>query len=164
MVEESRIHELPYLNAVVKETLRLHPILPLLVPHSPSLSTKVGGYTIPKGSRLFFNAWTIHRDPSIWENPSSFNPDRFLNDGCDFIGQSDFTYIPFGSGRRSCAGTIMAEKMILLPLASLLHSFNWKSPKGENLEISDKFGLVLRMKTSLVLIPSPRLSNPALYQ
>ncbi|GAB2227121.1 hypothetical protein Droror1_Dr00008931 [Drosera rotundifolia] len=82
MVEESQIHELPYLNAVVKEPLRLHPVLPLLVPHSPSQSTKVGGYTIPKGSRLFFNAWAIHRDPSIWENPSLFNPDRFLNGGC----------------------------------------------------------------------------------
>ena len=66
IVEESHIHKLPYLYAVMKETLRLHPALPLLVPHCPSETCTVGGYTIPKGSRIFVNVWAIQRDPSIW--------------------------------------------------------------------------------------------------
>ncbi|MED6160094.1 hypothetical protein PIB30_048150 [Stylosanthes scabra] len=169
IVEESHIHKLPYLRAVMKETLRLHPALPLLVPHCPSETTTVGGYTIPKGSRVFVNVWAIHRDPSIWDNPLEFDPTRFLNDDddggannkWDFSG-SDFRYFPFGSGRRICAGIAMAERTVLYILATLVHSFNWKVPEGENLDMSDKFGIVLKKKISLVAIPTLRLSKSKL--
>ncbi|GAB2300897.1 hypothetical protein Dimus_034934 [Dionaea muscipula] len=77
-VEESDIHKLPYLYAVVKETLRLYPVVPLLVPHCPSQSSIIGGFRIPKGSRIFINVWAIQRDSSIWENPENFDPERFL--------------------------------------------------------------------------------------
>ncbi|KAL5748550.1 hypothetical protein ACOSQ2_025847 [Xanthoceras sorbifolium] len=163
IVEESHIHKLPYLYAVMKEVLRLHPALPLLVPHCPSETSTVGGYTIPKGTRVFVNVWAIHRDPSIWENALEFNPDRFLNGKWDYSG-SDLSYLPFGSGRRICAGIAMAERMFMYSLATLLHSFDWKLAGGEKLDLTEKFGIVLKLKTPLVAIPTPRLSDPALYQ
>ncbi|KAL9231090.1 hypothetical protein vseg_006353 [Gypsophila vaccaria] len=163
VVEEHHISKLPYLQAVMKETLRLHPTLPLLVPHSPSESCIVGGYTIPKGSRVFINAWAIHRDPSIWANPLEYDPERFLNAKFDFSG-NDFTYLPFGSGRRSCAGIGLAERMVLFSLASLLHSFDWKWLEGEERNFEEKFGIVLSKKIPLVLVPELRLNNPTLYE
>ncbi|BAT75923.1 hypothetical protein LR48_Vigan01g220600 [Vigna angularis] len=162
MVEESDIRKLHYLQAVMKETLRLHPALPLLVPHSPSQTTNVGGYTIPKGSRVFVNVWAIHRDPSIWERPLEFDPSRFLDAKWDFSG-NDFSYFPFGSGRRICAGIAMAERTVLYLLATLVHLFDWTIPQGEELDVSEKFGIVLKKKTPLVAIPTPRFSNPHLY-
>jgi len=122
----------------------------------------VGGYTIPKGSRVFINVWAIHRDPSIWEKPLEFDPTRFLDAKWDFTG-NDFSYFPFGSGRRICAGIAMAERTVLYFLATLLHLFDWTIPQGENLDVSEKFGIVLKKKTPLVVIPTPRLSNPKLY-
>ena len=163
IVEESHIHKLPYLYAVMKETLRLHPALPLLVPHCPSETCTVGGYTIPKGSRIFVNVWAIQRDPSIWENPLNFDPERFLKSKWDYSG-SDFNYFPFGSGRRICAGTAMAERMVMYSLATLLHSFDWKLPQGEKLDLIEKFGIVLKKKTPLVAIPTPRLTDPSMYE
>ncbi|KAK7389248.1 hypothetical protein VNO78_24086 [Psophocarpus tetragonolobus] len=163
LVEESHIHRLSYLQAVMKETLRLHPVLPLLVPHCPSETTVVGGYTIPKGSRVFVNVWAIHRDPSIWEKPLVFDPARFLDTKWDFSG-NDFNYFPFGSGRRICAGIAMAEKTVLHFLATLVHLFDWTIPQGEKLEVSEKFGIVLKKKMPLVAIPTPRLSNPGFYK
>ncbi|KAF3448401.1 hypothetical protein FNV43_RR09114 [Rhamnella rubrinervis] len=164
IVEESHIHQLPYLEAVVKETLRLHSPVPLLVPRYPSETCIVGGYTIPKGSQIFINVWAIHRDPTHWENPLKFDPERFLNNNnkWDFSG-SDFSYLPFGSGRRICVGIGMAERMVMYSLATLLHSFDWELPPGEKLDFSDKFGVILKKKTPLVAIPTPRLSDLALY-
>ncbi|KAL3362124.1 hypothetical protein AABB24_014804 [Solanum stoloniferum] len=163
IVEEFHIQQLPYFYAVMKEVLRLHPILPLLVPHCPSETSIAGGYTVPKGSRVFLNVWAIHRDPSIWENPTEFHPERFLDNKCDYSG-NDFNYFPFGSGRRMCAGIAMAERMFMFLLASLIHSFNWKLSKGENLDLTEKFGIVLKKEMPLVAIPTPRLSNPTLYE
>ncbi|KAK8484470.1 hypothetical protein V6N11_012032 [Hibiscus sabdariffa] len=163
LVEESHIYKLPYLLTIMKETLRLHPALPLLIPHCPSELCNVGGYTIPKGSRVFINVWAIHRDPSIWENPLEFNPDRFLNNHWDFSG-NEFSYFPFGSGRRICAGIAMAERMVLYSVATLLHSFDWRIPEGNKLDLSEKFGIVLKLENPLVAIPTPRLSNKTLYK
>ncbi|RDX72290.1 Flavonoid 3',5'-hydroxylase, partial [Mucuna pruriens] len=162
MVEEFHIHKLSYLQAVMKETLRLHPVLPLLIPHCPSETTTVGGYTIPKGTRVFVNVWAIHRDPSIWEKPLEFDPTRFLDAKWNFSG-NDFNYFPFGSGRRICAGIAMAERTVLYFLATLIHLFDWTIPEREKLDVSEKFGIVLKKKKPLVAIPTPRLSNPYLY-
>jgi cytochrome P450 len=162
IVEESHIHKLPYLHAIMKESLRLHPVLPLLIPHCPSETCTIGGFSVPKGARVFINVWAVHRDPSIWENPLEFKPERFLNSKFDYSG-SDFNYLPFGSGRRICAGIAMAERMFLYFLATLLHSFDWKLPEGKQMDLTEKFGIVLKLKNPLVAIPTPRLSNPALY-
>ncbi|CAL5429722.1 unnamed protein product [Camellia sinensis] len=164
IVEESHIHKLPYLYAVMKETLRLHPALPLLVPHCPTESCIVRGYTVPKGARVFVNVWAVHRDLSVWKNPLEFDPERFLGDSkWDYSG-NDFNYFPFGPGRRICAGTAMAERMFMFSLASLVHSFDWKLPEGEKLDLEEKFGIVLKKKVPLVAIPTPRLSDPVLYE
>ncbi|CAN8246386.1 unnamed protein product [Cochlearia groenlandica] len=163
IVEESHITKLPYILAVMKETLRLHPTIPLLVPHRPTETSVVGGYTIPKDTKIFINVWSIQRDPNMWENPTEFRPERFLeNTSCDFTG-TDYSFLPFGSGRRICAGIALAERMVLYTLATFLHSFDWKIPEGHVLDLEEKFGIVLKLKTPLVALPVPRLRGPNLY-
>ncbi|KAJ9549990.1 hypothetical protein OSB04_022533 [Centaurea solstitialis] len=162
IVEESHLPKLKYLDAVIKETFRLHPVLPLLVPRSPIESCKVGGYTIPKGCIVLVNVWAIQRDPQNWDNPLEFNPERFLADKWDYKG-NDLRFFPFGSGRRMCPGVPLAEKMVVYILASLLHSFDWTLPKGEKHDLSEKFGFVLKKSKPLVAIPSQRLPNVNLY-
>ncbi|KAG7620180.1 Cytochrome P450 superfamily [Arabidopsis suecica] len=163
IVEESHITSLPYILAVLKETLRLYPTIPLLVPHRPSETALVGGYTIPKNTKIFINVWSIQRDPNVWEYPTEFRPERFLDKkSCDFTG-TDYSYLPFGSGRRICAGIALAERMILYTLATLLHSFDWTIPDGHVLDLEEKFGIVLKLKTPLVALPIPRLSNSNFY-
>ncbi|KZV37263.1 hypothetical protein F511_14667 [Dorcoceras hygrometricum] len=162
MVEESHIHKLTYLRAVIKEILRLHPVLPLMVPHCPSKSCIVGGYNVPKRARVFVNVWAIHRDASIWERPNEFIPERFLDGKGDYSG-NDFSYIPFGSGRRICAGIPMAERVVTFSLASLVHSFDWKLAEGDSLDLNEKFGIVLKKRLPLIAIPTPRLLGAAVY-
>ncbi|TYJ41464.1 hypothetical protein E1A91_A03G023100v1 [Gossypium mustelinum] len=166
IIEEFHLPNLSYLNAVIKETFRLHPPLPLLIPRCSAQSLTVGGYTIPKGSnKVYLNMWCIHMDPNIWDNPSEFRPERFLDEPgkFNFLG-NDFRYMPFGSGRRCCPGITLAEKMLSFILASLLHSFEWKLPQGEQLDLSSKFGIVIKKKNPLRLIPIPRLSDHVLYK
>ncbi|XP_048440141.1 flavonoid 3',5'-hydroxylase 1-like [Pyrus x bretschneideri] len=163
IVEESHIDKLPYLQFMMKETLRLHPTLPLLVSHYPSETCIVGGCTILKGSQIFINVWAILKDPSIWENPLEFNRERFLDIKWDYSGK-DFNKFPFSSSRRICVGIAMVESMVMHSLDTLLHSFDWKLPEGEKLDLSEKFGIVLKKKLPLVAILTPRLSNVALYE
>ncbi|KAM3321997.1 ferruginol synthase-like [Capsicum chacoense] len=163
IVEESHLSNLHYLDAVLKETLRLHPALPLLFPKRPSQSAIVGGYTIPEGTKVFLNAYAIQRDTQVWESPLEFQPERFLNStNLEYAG-NNMNYLPFGSGRRICAGLPLAEKMLMFVLASLLHSFDWKLPEGENVDLSEGFGFVIKKKERLFAIPARRLSNLELY-
>ncbi|XP_010422200.1 PREDICTED: flavonoid 3'-monooxygenase-like [Camelina sativa] len=163
IVEELHITKLPYVVAIMKETLRLYPTIPLLVPRLPTETSVVGGYTIPKNTKTFINVWSIQRDPQVWDYPTEFRPERFLdNKSCDFTG-TDYRFLPFGSGRRICVGVALAERMILYTLATLLHSFDWKIPEGQVLDLEKKFGIVLKLKTPLVALPVPRLSNSNLY-
>ncbi|KAF8369713.1 hypothetical protein HHK36_032264 [Tetracentron sinense] len=158
IVEESHLPKLQYLDAIVKETLRLHPALPLLVPHCPSLSCIVGGYTVPKGTRVFLNVWAMQRDPQVWNNPLEFQPERFLRDAgtCDYSG-NNFNYLPFGSGRRICAGITLAQRMLMYVLASLLHSFLWQLHKDTELDLTEKFGIVLRKKDTTHCYPHTKI-------
>ena len=165
-VEEPHLSQLTYLNAVIKETLRLHTPFPLLVPRFPSQTTTLGGYKVPKSTTIFINAWAIHRKPDVWEEHLKFKPERFLGvEGKFAYSGNNFNFIPFGSGRRMCAGLPLAEKMVPYVLASFLHSFEWKLPNssGKLLDLSDKFGLVTKKLEPLVAIPTPRLSNLDLY-
>ncbi|KAH9695840.1 Xanthotoxin 5-hydroxylase CYP82C4 [Citrus sinensis] len=127
-VEESDVKNLIYLQAIVKETLRLCPPLPLSAPREAMEDCTIDGYHIPAGTRLIVNLWKMHRDPSIWANPSEFIPDRFLNENAklDVNGQ-DFEFLPFGSGRRKCPGISFALQVQHLTLARLLHAFNLES-------------------------------------
>ncbi|KAL9242880.1 hypothetical protein vseg_016838 [Gypsophila vaccaria] len=164
-VEETHLAKLKYLNAVLKETLRLHPAVPLLVPHCPNTATTLGGYSIPKNSQIFINSWAIHRDPQHWEDPLEFRPERFLNGfgKFDFKG-TQLEYFPFGSGRRMCPGTTLAEKTAMLVLGSLLHCFEWKLPNDSvDVDLTEIFGLVAKKMKPLIAVPCPRLSNLELY-
>nr|XP_043609741.1 (S)-N-methylcoclaurine 3'-hydroxylase isozyme 1-like [Erigeron canadensis] len=162
IVEESHLPKLQYLDATIKETFRLHPVVPLLLPRKPSQDCVVGGYTIPKGCTIFLNVWSINRDPRYWNNPLEFNPDRFLKNKWDYNG-NNLKFFPFGSGRRICPGIPLAERMQMFVFASLLHSFNWSLPKGETHDLSEKFGITLKKRKPLIAIPSQRLADAGLY-
>lgn len=154
-VEESHLPLLHYLEAVVKEALRLHPPAPLLLPHMPTATTVVAGYTIPKHSRIFVNAWAIQRDPAFWEHPLEFKPERFLKDGRTEKGNyrgNDFQYFPFGAGRRVCVGMSMAEKMVPMLIAALVHSFEWEWADGVRPDTEEKCGVILKKLKPLVAI------------
>ncbi|KAK9987080.1 hypothetical protein SO802_032031 [Lithocarpus litseifolius] len=154
-IKESDIDRFPYIQAVVKETLRLHPPAPLLLPYIAGNDVEVSGYTIYKGNQVLVNAWSIGRNPKYWIDPLSFEPERFVGSNLDFKGR-DFEYIPFGAGRRICPGLPLAQRMVILMLGSILHSFNWKLPEGitpENLDMSEQFGITLKKANSLCAVP-----------
>ncbi|KAM7526139.1 hypothetical protein LguiA_016041 [Lonicera macranthoides] len=153
--EESDIDNLPYLQAVLKETLRLHPPIPFLVPRKAIQDTNYMGYNIPKNTQLFVNVWAIGRDEECWDDPLSFKPERFLGSKIDFKGQH-FEFIPFGAGRRMCAGVPLGHRMLQLVLGSLLHEFDWKLENHitpESMDMKDKMGVTVRKLESLIAIP-----------
>ncbi|RDX71592.1 Geraniol 8-hydroxylase, partial [Mucuna pruriens] len=133
-IEESDITRLPYLHAIIKETLRLHPGAPLLLPRKAKVDVEINGYTIPQGAQIVINEWAIGRNPSIWTNPNSFSPDRFLDSDIDVKGRhSQLT--PFGGGRRICPGLPLAMRMLHLMLGSLINTFHWKFENDVNPDI-----------------------------
>jgi len=158
-VKESDLRNLPYLQAVVKETLRLHPSAPLLLPRMTVEACEIEGYYIPKNARLMVNAWGMQRDPGVWERPLEFDPDRFIGSSVDVRG-SDFQLIPFGAGRRICAGMSMGIRMVQLMLATLLHSFDLSLSNGqppETLDMAESSGLTLRKAAPLLVVPAARI-------
>ncbi|KAL6330974.1 hypothetical protein AAG906_009402 [Vitis piasezkii] len=160
-VEEKDIPQLPYIDAIVKETMRLHPIVVLLAPHLALQDCNVAGYDIRRGTRVLVNTWSIGRDPNIWDAPEEFRPERFLGKAIDVKGQS-FELLPFGSGRRMCPGYSLGLKMIQSSLANMLHGFHWKLPwdmKTEELNMEEVFGLTTPRKVPLVAVMEPRLPN-----
>lgn len=157
-VEESDMNNLVYLQAIIKETMRLYPAVPLSVPHESVEDCLVGGYTVPKGTQLWVNIWKIHHDPQIWTDPFEFLPDRFL------IGQNEidvkgrhFELIPFGSGRRICMGMSIALKAMQLILASIIHGFEFQNPSNEPIDMSESPGLSNHKASPLELLVAPRL-------
>ncbi|KAJ4771787.1 hypothetical protein LUZ62_056044 [Rhynchospora pubera] len=160
-IEESNIGRLPYLQAVVKETLRLHPPVPFLLPRRAQETVEFSGYLIPEGAKLLVNVWAIGRDETTWPDPLIFRPERFLERDIDFKGR-DFELIPFGAGRRICPGMPLAYRMVHVMLGSLLHRFEWKLPEEaakNGLDMSEKFGVTLAMARHLkaIAIPIPGL-------
>eukprot|EP01018_Ginkgo_biloba_P001401 Gb_28694 [translate_table: standard] len=163
VVEESDLPNLNYLQAIVKETFRLYPAAPLLVPHASTEPCTVGGYNVPAGTRLLVNAWAIHRDPAVWERPTEFDPERFFkaNREKDVRGQ-DFDLIPFGSGRRVCPGMSLGLCVVQHTLAWLLHSFEWFVPLGLSIDMTEGLGLTMPKAIPLEAHIKPRLP-PHLY-
>lgn len=157
-VEETDLSKLPYLQAVVKEVMRLHPAGPLMLPHKVAeAGVKIGGFALPKDARLMFNVWAIGRDPTAWSEPDIFMPERFLVSKVDFRGQ-DFEFIPFGSGRRLCPGLPLAVRTVPLILASMVHEFEWRLPDGmshNDVDLKDRFAASLALSTPLHAVPVP---------
>ncbi|RZB94057.1 Geraniol 8-hydroxylase [Glycine soja] len=131
---------------VVKETLRLHPPGPLLVPHKCDEMVSISSFNVPKNAQILVNVWAMGRDPTIWENPTIFMPERFLKCEVDFKGH-DFELIPYGAGKRICPGLPLAHRTMHLIVASLVHNFEWKLADGlmpEHISMKDQFGLTLK--------------------
>lgn len=146
--------ELPYLEAVIKESLRLYPIVPLLIPRESIDDCELDGYKIKAKTIVYVNALAIGRDPEVWENAEEFYPDRFLDSEVDFKGQ-DFEFIPFGAGRRICAGMYMGTTTLKLILSNLLYSFDWELPAGmvkEDVDTQVLPGISMHKKNPLCLV------------
>ncbi|PWA72875.1 cytochrome P450 [Artemisia annua] len=153
-VYEDDLEKLDYLKAVIKETLRLYPVAPLLVPRETIDECALNGYEIPKKTLVYVNVWAIGRDPEFWEKPEDFEPERFMGSSIDYKG-SDFEFIPFGSGRRGCPGMSLGATTIELILSNLLYTFEWKLPNGTTRDDIDTLttpGLVLHKKNALCLV------------
>lgn len=155
-IEESDISKLSYLQAVVKETFRLHPPAPFLVPRRVEMDSEILGYAVPKNAQVLVNVWAIGRDSRTWSNPNSFVPERFLSNDIDVKGQ-DLQLIPFGAGRRICPGLLLGHRLVHLVLASLLYAFDWKleddGMKPEAMDMSEKIGFTLRKAQPLRAVP-----------
>ncbi|CAO2830485.1 unnamed protein product [Amaranthus hypochondriacus] len=156
MVEEASLHKLKYLKCVIKETFRLHPAFPCLLPRESMEYCEIEGYEIPPQTRIFINAWAIGRDSRYWEDPEKFIPERFESSLVDYKG-TYFELIPFGSGRRICPGMGLGIATIELALAMLLYHFDWELPHGckpQDMDMDEALGIVGRRKNDLYVIPS----------
>ncbi|XP_028797947.1 flavonoid 3'-monooxygenase-like [Neltuma alba] len=164
LVSELDLPNLPCLQAFVKETFRLHPSTPLSLPRIAAESCEIFGYHIPKGATLLMNVWAIARDPKEWSDPLVFKPERFLpggeKAGVDVRG-NDFEVIPFGAGRRICAGMSLGLRTVQLLTATLAHAFEWELADGlspQKLNMEEAYGITLQRKVPLSVHPKPRLA------
>ncbi|XP_043717004.1 cytochrome P450 CYP736A12-like isoform X2 [Telopea speciosissima] len=160
VVKEEDLVRLEYLNMVIKESMRLHPPGPLLVPRESMDDVTIDEYYIPKKSCVIINAWAIGRDPNVWsENVEEFLPERFIGNNVDVQGH-DFQLIPFGSGRRVCPGLQLGLTVVRLVLAQLVHCFNWELPNGmlpSDLDMNEIYGLTVSRAKPLLAVPTYRL-------
>ncbi|XP_019085822.1 PREDICTED: cytochrome P450 81D11-like [Camelina sativa] len=131
LIDEPDTKNLPYLQCIVSEIFRLYPAAPLLAPHRATDDCVVGGYDFPRGTTLIVNAWAIHRDPEIWEEPEKFKPERFEKEG------EDKKLMPFGMGRRACPGSGLAQRVVSLALGSMIQCFEWERVGEEYVDISE---------------------------
>ncbi|KAJ6358782.1 hypothetical protein OIU76_000499 [Salix suchowensis] len=157
VVQESDLPRLSYMKAVIKEIFRLHPPAPVLVPRESLEDVIIDGYNIPAKTRIYVNVWGMGRDPELWGNPETFEPERFIGSGIDFKGQ-DFELIPFGAGRRSCPAITFGIAAIEIALAQLLHSFDWKLPPGlEAMDVdnTEAFGISMHRTVPLHVVAKP---------
>lgn len=146
LADESDIPKLPYLQNIVYETLRLFPAVPLLSPHESSDECIIGCYNVPRKTMLLVNAWAMHRDPQLWDDPTSFKPERF--EGLE-VDAYKLKLIPFGLGRRSCPAAGLANRVVALTLATLLQCFDWRKISKEQIDMSEGEGLTMPKATPL---------------
>ncbi|KAL6650981.1 hypothetical protein ACP70R_009906 [Stipagrostis hirtigluma subsp. patula] len=159
VIAETDLADMAYLRAVIKESLRLRTVVPLLAPHFSVASCSIDGYVIPPGIRVLVNSGATARDARFWENPEEFVPERFVDGGSaadlGFKG-NDFQFLPFGSGRRMCPGVNLGIATVQVILANLLHQFDWQLPPGldgRDIDMTEVFGLVVHRKKKLLLVP-----------
>ena len=159
-VKESDVKNLTYLQAIVKETLRLYPAAPLLIPHESVEDCIVSGYHIPARTRLLVNIQKLQKDPLVWEDPCEFRPERFLTSDIKFdMRGQNLQLMPFGCGRRICPGISFALQLIHFTLARLLHEFKIHRPSEELLNMDEGFGITVFKKAPLEVVLRPRLPS-----
>lgn len=152
LLKDSDLPMLPYLRCIINEALRLHPVAPLLVPHFSSQDCTIKGYHIPRGTTLMVNAWAIHRDPNVWDEPTKFKPERFEVTVVD----RGFKYLPFGVGRRACPGSPLAIRAVSLAIGTLVHCFNWERVGEEPVDSSPGSGASFSKSKPLEAVWTPR--------
>ncbi|KAJ8431983.1 hypothetical protein Cgig2_006480 [Carnegiea gigantea] len=156
VVDKASIKELKYLKQVIKETLRLHPPLPLLLPRESMVQCEIHGYKIPKKTRVIVKAWATRKDPKCWLEFEWFIPEQYEDTLVDYNG-THFELISFGAGRRICPSIGLGLANVELAVATLLYNFNWKLRNGskpQDLNMDETFGMVASRKHELLVIPS----------
>lgn len=159
-ITEPDTQKLPYLQAVIKETLRLRMAIPLLVPHMNLHDAKLAGYDIPAESRILVNAWWLANNPAHWKNPEEFRPERFLQEEAKVEANgNDFRYVPFGVGRRSCPGIILALPILGITIGRLVQNFELLPPPGQaKIDTSEKGGqFSLHILKHSTIVAKPRV-------
>lgn len=155
---EAHMEELCYTKIVVKEAMRLHPVVPLLLPRVCRETCDVRGLRVEEGTRVFVNAWAMARSPEYWQDAEEFRPERFKDNAADYKG-TQLEYLPFGSGRRMCPGNIFALALVELVVARLLYYFDWSLPAGMRPDELDMdtavVGLTAKRSNQLLLVASP---------
>ncbi|KAK1436565.1 hypothetical protein QVD17_02346 [Tagetes erecta] len=162
-VDESDIKNLVYLQAIIKETLRLYPATFLGGPRAFTKDCTIAGYHVPKGTWLYVNMWKLHRDPNVWSDPCEFRPERFLtpNHKSVDVKGTYFELIPFGAGRRCCPGISLADQLLHIVLATLLQNFEMSTPNDAPVDMTAINGLTNAKASPLEVLVSPRLTIDA---
>ncbi|KAK9069920.1 hypothetical protein SSX86_010318 [Deinandra increscens subsp. villosa] len=158
MIFEEDLETMPYLKAVIKESMRLHTPVPLLLPRKSMKDVKLMGYDIAAGTQVIINAWAIARDPALWEKSNEFKPERFLSNSISYQGPH-FEWLPFGAGRRTCPGIQFSVPLIELVLANIVYKFDMGLPYGirnEDLDMTEIAGITIQRKSPLLVSVSPR--------
>ncbi|PKI42863.1 hypothetical protein CRG98_036661 [Punica granatum] len=165
VVKESDVPNLPYLRAVIRETLRLHPSAPLIIRECAE-DCLVDGSLVKGGSRVLVNVYAIMRDPELWTEPDEFIPERFLEGSEEKIGEhqmefkgQNFRFLPFGSGRRGCPGASLAMLMMHATVGSLVQCFDWKVKDGDKVDLRQGSGFAAELAKPLICYPSIHI-NP----
>ncbi|KAG7011036.1 Isoflavone 2'-hydroxylase [Cucurbita argyrosperma subsp. argyrosperma] len=162
LVNESDLPSLSYVQGIISETLRLHPAAPLLLPHCAFEECKIEGYDVPRDTIIFINAWAMHRDPNLWEDATSFKPERHANGMKN--GAESYKLIPFGLGRRACPGLGMAQRVAGLTLASLIQGFEWERLNNSLVDMSEGKGITMPKAQPLVAKCKPRPIMKLVYE
>lgn len=164
LVNESDIKNLAYIQAIVKETLRLYPAAAISAPRVFAEDCTIGGCHVTKGTWLITNIWKIQTDPIAWPDPLKFKPERFLTTHKDVeLKGQNFELIPFGSGRRACPGMYFGLQMVQFSLASFLQAFDITTPLNAPVDMTESFGLTNIKATPLSVLITPRLPAELYY-
>jgi cytochrome P450 len=155
---ESHMDALLYTRLVIKETLRLHPPVPLLLPRVCRKTCDIGGFEVTQGCRVMINAWAMARSPEYWDDAEEFRPTRFENSVVADYKGTEFQYLPFGSGRRMCPGSAFGMATLELVVARLLYYFDWSLPgkmRPDELDMETIIGTTARRRNQLHLVGTP---------
>ncbi|KAK8949665.1 Cytochrome P450 81D1 [Platanthera zijinensis] len=152
LIDDSDLGNLPYLQCILRETLRLYPVAPLLLPHESSGDCTVAGFHIPRGTMLLVNAYHIQRDLALWEEAASFKPERFMETAA--VGRGSM--MAFGMGRRRCPGEGVAMRLMGLALGAMVQCLEWRRVGPEEVDMEEGAGMTMPKATPLEALCMPR--------